>query len=297
MIKYILITILALLLSCSGGGGGDSGAPSPDHSPLGCDNPTTDHIKYMGYYWGASIANGNHIDAVSGYTNMMNIHMSENWNSNISLIEEAISKGLAPLVSLEPRTVWLEHDWSRKVHLNMTNWDVFIEKMAPYVKHLAGFYIFDEPYGWGISQSTQEWILSYYRKAFPDSLLWVTFGKAEDARSSIATDYDVISLTPRYNESNAQDYQESISSIKSSMRPGQRIAITMDCYYDDNSISREFEEWKADQAQDYFMIAKCDPQVMALYIFIYPSWMDGVLGVEDMPILESELMHIWEVFE
>ena len=67
----------------------------------------------------------------------------------------------------------------------------------------------------------------------------------------------------------------------------------MDCYYPHPLISNHTERWKANQAWEYFELAKKDPLVIALYMFIYPSFRDDVLGVEDMPVLEDTLIDIW----
>ena len=103
---------------------------------------------------------------------------------------------------------------------------------------------------------------------------------------------DIVSATPSYGKINGAQYNGYLKRLEANMYPHQRLAITMDAYNSTPYISVSAETWKADMAQEYFEIAKCNPRVMALYIFVIMSW-DDHLGVESMPILEAELQSIW----
>ena len=153
---------------------------------------------------------------------MVNIYITGDWDKNIKMIEHAISKGLAPLPYFAAWNVWLDSNWNRRVHPDQCFWDTFVEKMSPYVKHFAGFYVFDEPYAYGISTNTQDWVLSYYRKAFPDSLLWATFVNHDRRLPGVAYEYDVVSVTPWYNEIDSAGYEYDISKLKPLLHPHQR---------------------------------------------------------------------------
>jgi len=281
---YLFICTVVVLFGCGSGGSGESS------TPIGCLNPSTEHIEYMGYYWGMSTAYGNFAEDVADYTNMINIHITGDWNTNIALIEEAIDRGMAPLLYLDGRSVWMNQDWSRRAHPNQDFWDTFVIKLSPYAEYFAGFYVFDEPNLYGIDTSIQEWIISYYNQAFPDILTWATYCRFNNP---LPRNLDIVSATPSYGQINAEQYNYYLGQLKMLMYPHQRIAVTMDAYHPDPNISISIEEWKADMAQDYFKIAKCDSRVMALYIFVIMSF-DDHLGVEDMPILEEELINIWD---
>jgi hypothetical protein len=289
MKKFLLYVFAALMIFGCGEEGGGGGSASLSTS-LVCPNPSTENIQYMGFYWGMSKVYGNHVDSFKDYTNMVNIHVTGDWDHDVQLIEEAIAKGLAPLPYMDGRLIWLNNDWSKRTTADHDLWDIFVEKMSPYVEHFAGFYVFDEPYLYGLSVDTQEWIISYYKTAFPDTLTWVTYVRRG---YPIPSNLDVVSVTPSYGEINGGQYKTYILDIKLQMYSHQRIALTLDTYHSDSYISTSYHEWKADVAQEYFQVAKCDPKVIALYMFIYPTFSGG-LGVEDMAILEDELINIWD---
>jgi hypothetical protein len=221
---------------------------------------------------------------------MVNINVTGDWDYDVQLIEEAIDKGLAPLPYMDGRLIWLNRDWSPRTTADHELWDIFVEKMSPYVEHFAGFYVFDEPYLYGLSVDTQEWIISYYKAAFPDTLTWVTYAHRG---FPIPSNLDVVSVTPIYGETNGSQYKGYILEMEPQMYPHQRIALTLDTYHSEFYVSTSYQEWKSIIAHGYFQVAKCDPRVIALYMFIYPTFSGG-LGVEDMPILEDELINIWD---
>ena len=269
---------------------GCGGVNEQDSVPIECDNPTTENIEYMGYYWGMSAAYGNFAGSVSDYTNMINVHINGQWRDNTDLLDEAIKRVLAPLPYMDPRLVFLDINWARRPHPNLEVWDKFVEIMTPYLDYLAGFYVFDEPYLYGIPVEDQEWVISYYNKSFPGVPTWITFASYD---SPIPKNLDIVSATPSYGKINGAQYNGYLKRLEANMYPHQRLAITMDAYNSTSYISVYTEEWKADMAQEYFSIAKCKPRAMALYIFVIMSW-DDHLGVEDMPILETELQYIWK---
>ena len=283
ILNYLILLLVSFLMACGGAGDG------PDSVAFECDNPTTENIEYMGYYWGMSHAYGNFADSISEYTNMVNIHIDGAWEANADMMEEAIEKGMAPLPYIDTRAIFLDSNWQRSPHPNMAVWDKFVETMTPYVDDIAGFYVFDEPYIYNIPVEDQEWIISYFNKAFPGVPTWSTFASYD---SPIPSNLDIVSATPLYGKINGAQYNGYLKRLKANMYPHQRLAITMDAYNSTSYISVSTEEWKADMAQEYFEIAKCNPRVMALYIFVIMSW-DDHLGVESMPILEAELQSIW----
>ena len=282
---YIIIFTLALMIGCSGGGGSDE-----DSVPYTCDNPSTEHIVDMGYYWGMSKAYGNHLPDLVDHSNMTYIHVTGDKQADQQMITQALEAGVRPLIYLDPRHVWLDHDWNRLVHIHAENWYNFKWLMERYSQWFAGFYVFDEPYHYGISKDTQEWILSYYKQAFPDVQTWITYAHVGKA---IPSNLDVVSATPAYGGCSAGEYRAKLDQLQAHMHDGQRLAITMDTYGPDGLGTIAYQEYLADTAREYFDLAKCDPNVVALFMFLYPD-QNGHLGVESMQLLEAELIEIYD---
>jgi hypothetical protein len=286
--KMMCLFSLIMILGCGGGGGGgsdDSAAVIPT-----CDSPGISHVNDFGFYWTASAAYGNHLADTADYTNFAYVHMTfSDWDYSMELLEEAVDRGLTPMIYFDARGVWLEHDWSRKVHINQANWDTIVEDLTPYADNLI-VYAFDEPDHWNISVNTQEWVISYWNQAFPDAPVWVTYG---NENSPVASNADVISVTPNYGNNTAQQYQYKLNKISESMYSHQTFAITFDTYDSDNDNSDIENEHLGDTVIEFARIAKCDERITGFFFFLYPD-QSGNGGVESMPGVEEDIIYLWD---
>jgi hypothetical protein len=282
MRTFVLVMFLLIIIGCGGGGGGGGDTVAAIKT---CDNHSISHVKDFGFYWTASEFYGNYIADTADYTNFAYIGF---WDISVELVKEAVAHGLTPMIYFNARGVWLNWDWSRRVHIDQGNWDRIVKALRPYADNLI-IYAFDEP-DYELSVNTQEWVISYWKQAFPDAQVWVTYGKES---SPVASNADVISVTPDYGNITAKGYKHKLNKISKSMYPHQTLAITFDTYDKNNDNTEVENEHLGDTVIEYAKIAECNERVTGFFFFLYPD-QSGHGGVESMPGVEEDIIYLWD---
>jgi hypothetical protein len=273
----VIVSILVMIYLLIGCGEVDDGKPCVS---WGCENPSYDHIKYLGYY------SASPWDDVKDYVNAsINGYAEHNFISGGS------------------------HFYNRETkEINWDAWDDVVERITPQLDHIAGIYIMDEPHiaMWyppsGHSDGDIETIVNLYRETFPDTKLWINYDW-ENASRNIPKELDYISVTPAYDESPGCVYQGFVNEILANMYPHQEMFLIGDGYnWDvgreaDGFVPEYWDEYKAETARDYIHIAACDERITGIFTFIYSKG-TPYTNAYDMPLLQDELEDIFnEVFE
>lgn len=279
LIVVLLVTVL-LVLGCEWGED-----DSWDTAAFQCEDPSTSHIEYLGYYGTSSIPE------VSGYSNST--------IASMRTVREAIDADMEP---------FLYFGLGYYNHVtNLIDWDMWlnlVEAAQPYLDDIAGFYIMDEPHlaQWyppnGYDIEDLQILTDLFKEYFPLTPTWINYDW-EHTHELIPTNLDYISVTPRYDESTGGVYQVFVNDIKANMHPGQRMLLIGDGYNWDHGmiVPESWQEYKADIARDYLTIASCDESIIGIFTFNYANT-TSYSNAYHMPIFQNELESIYnEVFE
>jgi hypothetical protein len=254
-------------------------------TPFGCENPSTDHIEYLGYYSATPLAD------VSDYSNSIMVGLGR--------VDEAIELGLEPFLFVGIGF----YNWTTNL-IDWPKWNALVDAITPYLDDIAGIYIMDEPHlaQWyppnGLDIEDLIILVDLYKEYFPLTPVWINYSHPH-AGKPIPPNLDYISVTPEYDESPGGVYQVFVDQMRAQMHPGQKMFLIGDGYNWDvgRPVPQSWQEFKADTARDYFTIASCDEDIIGIFTFIYTKWPEHTNAM-DMPIMQDELREIYEeVFE
>lgn len=288
--KTLFITgITALLIACgSGGGSGSSDDVTSDETV----QPVCSNYKYLGMYGIAAMSYWDHIEETADYTNFAQIYCWGNNPETIPLIKKAIDNGLKIQIYADARAWFLDYDGDRRAAINQTGWDMFVEAIRPYEKHIIGFYMTDEPYLSGVSLSDQEFIIAYYKQAFPTIPTWATYAPTKRGKK-IPENLDIIGLTPWYDAESPEDYRFAVKKMLKHLPEHQSVVLILDGYSGRNQTDYAYQTKKAQNLYKTYQLSCGDPRVVGLFTYTYHDPSRG-LGVESLEIIEDELRKIYD---
>jgi len=244
------------------------------------------HLKYFGYYWGASTVFGNFMDEFKDHCNFVNVRGNE-----LEFLQIAKDMNLKAILNID--YIFRKCEGSNCLHDDyLARWNDYADMILPYRDNILGFYPYDEPYLNGNPIADQEKVTQAIKSRFSDKPIFVTFAYSSVTDTlEIPEGYDRISITPYYGEFTGQNMLYYLDILKTGLKHGQEIILTGDGFTFSWNPSAEEQYNRVITAREYYNIAKLDPLITGIWTFIWPSFQLG-LGVIDMPILENEFRRI-----
>ena len=244
------------------------------------------HLKYFGYYLGASEAFGNFMDEFEDHCNLVNV-----WGNDVEFLEMAKLMNLKAILSIG--YIFRKCEGSNCLHDDyLERWNAYADMILPYIDNIFAFYPYDEPYLNGNPIADQEKVIQAIKSRFSDKLIYVTYAfLSVSSGMEIPQGYDIVTITPDYGDFSGSDMQDSLNILKTNLTQGQKIILTGDGFSFDKMPSEAEQYTRVITAREYYNIAKSDPQIIGILTFIWPSFYLGS-GVRDMPIVENEFRRI-----
>ena len=237
----------------------------PTDCPLGGTWPPTlpyqpqPHLSQFGYYAVSIDPYDDYIQDVCGRTNFNHVDWS---------VQRAIDTAACD-AKMVLNLRWYLFDVQNELRPDYLEvWAWLSAQIAPYIDTVGAFYVMDEPYSNGMSQSTLETAAALIKATFPHTPTMVAEGwPAVTSSLQMPAHIDYYGFD-QYGDFTA--IPALLEIVKSKLLPGQQVFLVPQNISNLNNTDAQVASW----AYDYYHLALAEESIVALMVFLWPDLTD-----------------------